>query len=198
MKQADSCRVEAAAWGGALPKSWQGNMDTFWQWNTAAGKWEQAAAWNSLLLWIIPEHARWHSGKESACQCRRCKRCRFNSWVGRIPWSRKWQPIQYSCLKNSMDRRAWRAMVHGSHKESDITWIIPASFNMKGFTIILQSLNEGKEGMGWSLAREETRRPPKPQSLDCCFSFSCKKFPENPDKEDGPLLARKKKKKKII
>ena len=74
-----------------------------------------------------------------------------------------------------MDRRAWRAMIHGSHKESDITWIIPASFNMKGFTIILQSINEGKEGMGWGLAREETRRPPKPQSLDCCFSFSCKK-----------------------
>ena len=60
---------------------------------------------------------------------------------------------------------------------------------MKGFTIILQSLNEGKEGMGWGLAKEETRRPPKPQSLDCCFSFSCKKFPENPDKENCPLLA---------
>ena len=31
------------------------------------------------------------SGKESACQCRRHKRCRFNLWVGKIPWSRKWQ-----------------------------------------------------------------------------------------------------------
>ena len=29
------------------------------------------------------------SGKESACQC---KRCRFNPWVGKIPWRRKWQP----------------------------------------------------------------------------------------------------------
>ena len=33
---------------------------------------------------------RWHSGKESACQHRRC---RFNSWVGKIPWSRKWQAM---------------------------------------------------------------------------------------------------------
>ena len=24
-------------------------------------------------------------------QCRRCRTCRFNPWVGKIPWSRKWQ-----------------------------------------------------------------------------------------------------------
>ena len=31
-------------------------------------------------------------GKEPACQCRRQKRCRFDSWVGKIPWRRTWQP----------------------------------------------------------------------------------------------------------
>ena len=31
----------------------------------------------------------WLSGKESACQCRRC---RFDSWVRKIPSRRKWQP----------------------------------------------------------------------------------------------------------
>ena len=35
---------------------------------------------------------RWLSGKESACQCRRHKRCGFDPWVGKIPWRRKWQP----------------------------------------------------------------------------------------------------------
>ena len=30
--------------------------------------------------------------KKSTCQCRKHKRCRFNPWVGKIPWSRKWQP----------------------------------------------------------------------------------------------------------
>ena len=34
----------------------------------------------------------WLSGKESACQCRRCWRWVFDPWVGKIPWSRKWQP----------------------------------------------------------------------------------------------------------
>ena len=28
------------------------------------------------------------SGRESACQCRRRKRYRFNSWIGKIPWRR--------------------------------------------------------------------------------------------------------------
>ena len=31
------------------------------------------------------------SGKECDCQCRRYKRCGFDLWVGKIPWSRKWQ-----------------------------------------------------------------------------------------------------------
>ena len=33
-----------------------------------------------------------HSGKEPTCQYRRWRRHRFNPWVGKIPWSRKWQP----------------------------------------------------------------------------------------------------------
>ena len=33
------------------------------------------------------------SGKEPTCQCRRQERPRFDPWVRKIPWSRKWQPI---------------------------------------------------------------------------------------------------------
>ena len=35
---------------------------------------------------------RWCSGKEFACQCRNCKRCRFDPWARKSSWSRKWQP----------------------------------------------------------------------------------------------------------
>ena len=41
---------------------------------------------------IIPEFLglpRWLSRKESTCQC---KRHRFDPWVGKIPWRRKWWP----------------------------------------------------------------------------------------------------------
>ena len=31
-------------------------------------------------------------GKEPTCQCKKLKRCRFNPWVGKIPWRRAWQP----------------------------------------------------------------------------------------------------------
>ena len=37
----------------------------------------------------------------------------FDSWVWKILWRRKWQPLQYSSLENPMDRGAWQAIVHG-------------------------------------------------------------------------------------
>ena len=37
------------------------------------------------------------NGKESACQCRRC---RFDPCVGKIPWRRKWQPTSVFLLGN--------------------------------------------------------------------------------------------------
>ena len=35
----------------------------------------------------------WLSGKELACQFRKWKRSRFDLWVWKIPWRKKWQPI---------------------------------------------------------------------------------------------------------
>ena len=45
--------------------------------------------------------------------CLQCRRPRFSSKVGKIPWRRKWQPTPYSCLENPMDRGAWRASPWG-------------------------------------------------------------------------------------
>ena len=39
---------------------------------------------------------------------------RFLDWGD--PWSRKWNPLQYSCLRNPMDRGARQATVHGITK----------------------------------------------------------------------------------
>ena len=38
---------------------------------------------------------------------------------GRCPGEGNGNPLQYSCLENSMDRGAWRATVHGVTKESE-------------------------------------------------------------------------------
>ena len=59
----------------------------------------------------------WLSGKESACQCRKH---RFDSWVGEIPWRRKWQPTPVCLPGNPRDRGARWAAVHGV-AESDLT-----------------------------------------------------------------------------
>ena len=32
------------------------------------------------------------SSKELSCQCRKCKRSRFDPWVRKIPWKSAWQP----------------------------------------------------------------------------------------------------------
>ena len=70
------------------------------------------------------------SGKESTCQCGRHG---FDSWVGKIPWRRKWQPTPVflpgesqdricpgSHGQNPMDRGSWQVTAHGV-AESDAT-----------------------------------------------------------------------------
>ena len=42
-----------------------------------------------LYLLVCRGLHRWLRGKESVCQCRRCE---FDPWVGKSPWSRAWQP----------------------------------------------------------------------------------------------------------
>ena len=39
---------------------------------------------------------------------------------GRSPGVGNGNPLQYSCLENSMDRGTWRATIHRGHKESDL------------------------------------------------------------------------------
>ena len=41
--------------------------------------------------------------------------------LGRSPGEGNGNPLQYSCLGNSIDRGAWQVTVHGVSKESDTT-----------------------------------------------------------------------------
>ena len=40
---------------------------------------------------------------------------------GRSPGEGNGNPLQYSCLENSMDKGAWQATIHETAKDSDIT-----------------------------------------------------------------------------
>ena len=52
------------------------------------------------------------SGKELTCQCDRRKTCRFDLWVGKIPWRKTWQPTPVFLPGESMAREAWWTTVH--------------------------------------------------------------------------------------
>ena len=76
---------------------------------------------NSLFICGYVRLPRWHSGKESICQCRRHKRHRFDLWVGKIPRSRKWQPILVFLPGKSHGQRSLAAYSPQGCKESDTT-----------------------------------------------------------------------------
>ena len=48
---------------------------------------------------------RWCWGKETPSQCRRCKRCGYDPWVGKIPWRRAWQPTPAFLPRESHGQR---------------------------------------------------------------------------------------------
>ena len=52
------------------------------------------------------------SGKELACQCKRCKRHGFDSWVMKIPWRRAWQSIPVFLLGESQGQGVQQAPGH--------------------------------------------------------------------------------------
>ena len=54
---------------------------------------------------------RWCSGKESAFQCRRLRRLRFDPYVRKISWRRKWSPTPVFLLGNSKDTETWKSTV---------------------------------------------------------------------------------------
>ena len=57
-------------------------------------------------------------GKESACNVGDLS---LITGLGRSPGEENGNPVQYSCLENSMDGGTWQATVHGVAKRSDRT-----------------------------------------------------------------------------
>ena len=98
----------------------------------------------------------WLSGKESACQCRR---------HGSIPWSGRsleggnGNPLQYSCLGNTMDRGAWgcKRVTHDlatNHQQQHVGSQLP---------------NQGSNPHPLALEDEVLPTEPPRKSLNDCF-----------------------------
>ena len=68
---------------------------------------KSSCIWKGMILTGASQVKKLPSGKEPACQCRRCKRCGFHLWVGKIPGGGHGNWLPYSCLENPMNRGAW-------------------------------------------------------------------------------------------
>ena len=118
--------VSSSKWLGSLPNigCTLNNMSSgrrylailYNEWYPSSIPSQTAAYWQiSKLCWISSHYglSRWLSGKEPTFQC---KRCVFNSWVGKVSGEGNGNPLQYFCLGNPTDRGARKAKVHGVTK----------------------------------------------------------------------------------
>ena len=64
---------------------------------------------------------RWLSSKESTCKCRRCKSLRFNPWIRKIPWRRKWQPTPVLLPRKPHGQRNLAGSSPWNYKQWDMT-----------------------------------------------------------------------------
>ena len=75
----------------------------------------------SFSIWIDKGFPGGASGKEPTCQCRRCKRYRFNPWAWKIPWMRVWQLTPVFLLGKSHGQWSLEGYSPYGHKELDMT-----------------------------------------------------------------------------
>ena len=81
----------------------------------------QMGGGTSVTLQYSVGFPKWGSGKESAC---RCRRLRFNPWVRKSPWCRKWQLTPEFLPGKFHGQRSLEGYSPWVRQESDITeWL---------------------------------------------------------------------------
>ena len=81
----------------------------------------------TALEQVIRELPWWLRGKESACQCRRCG---FDPWIRKIPWSRRQQPTpvllpgKFHGQRSLMGYSPWgcKELDMPEHKSPNMKW----------------------------------------------------------------------------
>ena len=107
--------------------------------------------WTELSWWTYRDFPGGSDGKSI---CLQRGRPGFDPWVGKIPWRRKGNPLQYSCLENPMDRGAW---FMGSQRVRH-DWVTSLHFmDIYGVSLVAQRLKclpAMREIGVWSLGQE--------------------------------------------
>ena len=83
------------------------------------------------------------TGKEPTCQCRTCKRCGFDPWVGKIPWRRAWQSTPVFLPGESHGQKSLWATVHRVAKsQTPLRWLGTHAWCTGKVAVVLQLQNE--------------------------------------------------------
>ena len=73
-----------------------------------------------LQMWLsFPGGASGNKG--AICQCRRCNRGRFNPWIGKIPWTKAWQPTPVFLPREPHGQRGLVGYSPRGNEELDVT-----------------------------------------------------------------------------
>ena len=100
-----------ATYGVTKSRTWLKQLSTH-----AQNSWQSVINGEKLLG--LP---RWLRGKESACQCKRHKRCSFSPWVRKTPWRRSQQPTAVFLPGKFHGQRSLAGYSPWGCKESDTT-----------------------------------------------------------------------------
>ena len=132
---------------------------------------------------VTPDLKKSHT-VQPAYQCRRCRRARFEPWVGKIPWRRKWQATPVFLPGECHGRRSLAGYNTPGRKESARTehtqekmQIFPppppplpkAGWGPLGASGRLQKLSASR-GKGEDLSKDEPRGPVASRALGAASS----------------------------
>ena len=97
---------------------------------------------------------RWLSGKDSACQCRRCRCVSLIPGLRSSPGGGNDNPLQYSCLENPQGQKSLAGYSPWGHKESDTTEQLTHTHEMyRNVKWFVKSVFLTKFTQEWSLDR---------------------------------------------
>ena len=125
---------------------------------------------------------RWLSGKEFTCQCKRLRRCSSGSWIRKIPWRRKWQPLPLFLPGESHGQRSLTGYSPRGRKESDMTEHSHTLLLLLLISSLLSGLGLMNEGIMWGSSTINTLKLPlcnsaTHSSFIYCFIFTAYVLP---------------------
>ena len=113
------CFSKGNSWSVKLGRLWlHGSKSNNWSVKLGNSSWNSHRTRHDCCMEKDRMYARWLIGKEPTCQF---SRCRFDPWIGKIPWRRKWQSSPVYLPGKSYGQRSLVGYSPWGHKELDTT-----------------------------------------------------------------------------